>query len=150
VTVEYEPVEREAVLPCSPERLWEALTDPEAVSAWFGARVEWEVTPGGDIHTCDAEGNERCGVVHGVAPGRRLRFRWWPVDDERQTTEVTYVIEPVELGARLIVTERRVTCARAYSTAAAPRTAEAWSQWSDWDNRLLLLWTAARRVVAVR
>jgi len=71
MTVEYEPVERKAVLPCSPERLEEALTDPEAVSAWFGARVEWEVTPGGDIHTCDAEGNERCGVVHGVAPGRR-------------------------------------------------------------------------------
>ncbi len=151
MTVEQGPVEREATLGCSPERLWEALTDPESVSEWLGATVEWEMTPGGGIHTRDAEGNERGGVIDDVAPGRRLRFRWWPVGDEGQATEVTYVVEPLDAGAHLLVTERRAATARACrSSAGASRTTEARVQWSGWDSRLLLLWAAARRDLAVR
>ena len=64
---------RQVVLPASPERLWDALTEPDAVSGWFGGRVEWDLRPGGEARFVDDDGTVRDGLVEAVQPARHLR-----------------------------------------------------------------------------
>ena len=76
-------IRRELLVPVSPARLWEELTEPEAVRAWFGGEVEWELRPGGRLRVVEDDGTVRHGRVTTVAPERELRFQWWP--GERHT-----------------------------------------------------------------
>jgi uncharacterized protein YndB with AHSA1/START domain len=73
-------IRRQVVMPVTPERLWQALTDPEQIAGWFGGRLEWELEEGGRAWFHGDDGTERVGRVEAVRPGRHLRFRWW---DER-------------------------------------------------------------------
>lgn len=108
---------RQVVVPASPEELWDALTEPDSVAAWFGARVDWDLRPGGMAHFVGDDGSVRDGVVEAVRRGRHLRFRWWPEPGgvvppeggETDTgTEVTYNLEADREGTRLTVTEQRL------------------------------------------
>ena len=140
------------VVPVAPARLWDVLTNPDAVAGWFGARVEWDLHPGGQAHFRQDEGPDRRGRVDTVSPGRHLVFRWWPDGDEEQASEVSYRLEPDADGTRLTVTERPVPADPApVRNAAAPpasacarsgRSAES-AGWSDWDSRLLGMWARA-------
>lgn len=134
-------VEREVVLPVSPQQAWEALTEPELVAGWFGARVVWELEAGAAARFVDDDGSVRGGRVDTVAPGRELRFRWWPEDDEDATSEVTYVLDPDDAGTRLTVTERPVQ--------PEAGTACASSRWTSWDDRIVGLWCSAAVPVAL-
>ncbi len=40
-------IERTLELAASPERVWQAITDPAELSRWFGHEVELELQPGG-------------------------------------------------------------------------------------------------------
>src|SRR5207248_9720561 len=40
-------VAREITLPAPPDEVWEALTDPAQLAAWFGGDLEIDPTPGG-------------------------------------------------------------------------------------------------------
>jgi uncharacterized protein YndB with AHSA1/START domain len=105
-------IRRQIVMPVSPERLWDALTDPDQVSGWFGAHVEWRLEEGGPARFVTDDGRERDGRVEAVRPGRHLRFRWWPAvggaDPAGDVSEVSYVLEPVDDGTRLTIQERQV------------------------------------------
>lgn len=145
---------REITLPVDADRLWEALADP---SEWIGARVEWELVPGGRARFVGDPDGERAGQVDEVQPGRRLSFRWWPESDPEDESEVTYELEPAEEGTRLVVTEQRVTerpeterpVTGPLSGEAAADGAQASARWTAWDGRLVGLWgTAAREVTA--
>ena len=95
----------------TPERLWEAITDPDIRAKYnFGARVESDWTPGSRFQM----GHPAAGVALGegenlvVDPPRRLvqtMVALWG-DDVRSegTSRVTWEIEPVEDSCRLIVT----------------------------------------------
>jgi uncharacterized protein YndB with AHSA1/START domain len=72
-------IRRQLVIPVSTEQLWDALTDPDQVQSWFGARVEWELRDGAPARFWGDDGVERHGRVDVVRPHRHLRFRWWPV-----------------------------------------------------------------------
>jgi uncharacterized protein YndB with AHSA1/START domain len=72
-------IRRQVVMPVTPERLWEALTDPEQVAGWFGGHLEWELEEGGRAWFRGDDGTERAGKVEVVRPRRHLRFRWWSV-----------------------------------------------------------------------
>jgi uncharacterized protein YndB with AHSA1/START domain len=148
MTVESESVEGEAVFPVSVDELWDALTDPQSVADWFGATVTWELTPGGDLEVHYGEGNARRGVIGEVLPYRRLRYWWWPVEDDQQVSEVTYALEPRGAETVLIVTERRAgpTAACAVNSSAADLAAVSSWRWSEWDTRLVHLWARAQRV----
>jgi uncharacterized protein YndB with AHSA1/START domain len=136
-------VEQEVVLPVSPDELWEALTDPEQLPAWFGASVEWDLRPGGPAHFVEDDGRERAGVIDVVRPGSELRFRWWPSESPgREATEVRYAIDEVPDGSRLRITERRLSGLRMQASAAGLGTAT-----EGWGVRITGLWLACRSSV---
>jgi uncharacterized protein YndB with AHSA1/START domain len=151
-------IRRQVVMPVTPERLWAALTDPEQMIGWFGARVEWQLEPGSPARFHGDDGHDRAGRVEVVRPGRHLRFRWWPNPqggatvapdvadggEEAEVTEVSYVLEPVPGGTRLTVQEQQVDVwatgpdrpqARVQARAGGSR-----SGWTEWDGRLVTAW----------
>jgi uncharacterized protein YndB with AHSA1/START domain len=99
----------EIYIKTTPERLWQALTDPEMRRKYtFGLRVQSDWTRGssyqgtaGDMKILEGENLE-------VDPPRRLvqNFRALWSDDVKSegTSRVTWEIEPVEDSCRLIVT----------------------------------------------
>jgi uncharacterized protein YndB with AHSA1/START domain len=100
----------ETYIKTTPERLWEAITDPELRAKYsFGVRTDSDWTPGspykasvpGVIDIADGENLE-------VDPPRRLvqSFRaLWSDDVKRAgTSRVTWEIEPVGSSCRLRVT----------------------------------------------
>jgi uncharacterized protein YndB with AHSA1/START domain len=140
-------VEQEIVLEASPEELWAALTDPAELPGWFGASVDWDLTPGGRARFTEEDGSQRAGVVEIVRPGSELQFRWWPVGTQEgaaePATEVHYTLEEVDEGTRLTVTERSTTAGTnaAVGAQASLRSPQASA---GWGIRLAGLWLACR------
>jgi uncharacterized protein YndB with AHSA1/START domain len=94
---EMEPVvERELVVPESPEEVWESLTQ----SDWLGEEASIELEPAGEVRA-----GERTGFVEEADEARRLVF-WWstPGDD---ATRVEIELEGAEGGTRVLVVESR-------------------------------------------
>jgi uncharacterized protein YndB with AHSA1/START domain len=101
----------EIYIKTTPERLWEAITDPEQRSKYnFGVGVQSDWTPGSHyeaIHPmapgvlCDGENIE-------VDPPRRLvqtfTARWSEDVANEGASRVTWEIEPVGDSCRLLVT----------------------------------------------
>jgi uncharacterized protein YndB with AHSA1/START domain len=157
-------IRRQIVMPVSPERLWEALTEPGQLAKWFGADVEWELREGGRARFRREDGTERVGRVEAVRPGRHLRFRWWPSTppaldpapsggppgdrEEEVESEVSYLLEPIDAGTRtrLTVQERQIAEDRQIGgpprarALARPPTGQPDSGWSVWDARLFGAW----------
>jgi uncharacterized protein YndB with AHSA1/START domain len=95
-------VVREVVFDVPPEEVWEALTEPERLEEWFANDVEFDLEWGGVFRWEDGE--VRRAVVEEVEPERLLSIRWWdPVRPEE--SEVTFTLEEVPEGTRLVVTE---------------------------------------------
>ncbi len=100
----------ESYIKTTPERLWEAITDPEMRSKYsFGTRVSSDWTPGSRY---EATGPDGTGVwVEGenleVEPRRRLvqsMTALWSEDVKREgQSRVTWEIEPVGDSCRLTV-----------------------------------------------
>jgi len=94
----------------TPERLWEAITDPEIRSRYtFGARISADVTPGSRFEQRTPTGallGE--GVNVEVDPPRRLvttMVALWSEDVRSEgTSRITWEIEPVGDSCRLLVT----------------------------------------------
>ena len=74
-------IERSIELPVSPEDAWPAVTQPDGLSAWFGARVAMEkLENGARIEFVWPDGSARAAVLEEVVPARRLAFRWLPFE----------------------------------------------------------------------
>lgn len=56
--------------------VWPFLTDPGALSAWFGADAWLDLVPGGEVRFRFADGTERRGTVLTVEPEHQLTWRW--------------------------------------------------------------------------
>ncbi|HEX9467323.1 MAG TPA: SRPBCC domain-containing protein [Acidimicrobiia bacterium] len=93
----------------TPERLWEAITDPEIRSKYnFGARVTSDWTPG-SLYEMNAP---NIALGHGenleVDPPRRLvqtaNFVWDDDVKAEGTSRITWEIEPIGDSCRLTVT----------------------------------------------
>jgi uncharacterized protein YndB with AHSA1/START domain len=89
-------VERELVLPASPEEVWESLAEP----TWLGEDAHLELRPSGEVRA-----GERTGFVEWADPGRSLAF-WWSQEGE-EATRVEIALEGVPEGTRVTVTESR-------------------------------------------
>ena len=162
-------IRRQVIMPVSPERLWDALTDPDEMVGWFGARVEWHLEPGAPARFHGDDGSERAGRVEVVRPRRHLRFRWWPagpsdpgrgparpgpweasetpdeteVTEATEASEVSFVLEPVPDGTRLTIQEQQVRPApppTIPTAQAQARPGASAGQWTAWDGRLITAW----------
>jgi uncharacterized protein YndB with AHSA1/START domain/DNA-binding transcriptional ArsR family regulator len=95
----------------TPERLWEAITDPDIRAKYhFGSRFESDWTPGSGFQMChpNADAPLGDGVNIEVDPPRRLvqnmTARWSDAAEAEGTTRITWEIEPVGDSCRLTVT----------------------------------------------
>jgi uncharacterized protein YndB with AHSA1/START domain/biotin operon repressor len=101
----------EIYIKTTPERLWEAITDPELRSKYnFGARVSSDWTPGSRFEMSAMDGAVALGEGENleVDPPRRLvqsaRFLWSDAVKAEGTSKVTWEIEPIGDSCRLTVT----------------------------------------------
>jgi uncharacterized protein YndB with AHSA1/START domain len=101
----------EIYIKTTPEKLWEAITDPELRSRYsFGVRTESDYTPG-SRYSAAAKGGSieiAAGENLEVDPPRRLVQSFdalWSDDVKAEgTSRVTWEIEPVGDSCRLTVT----------------------------------------------
>jgi uncharacterized protein YndB with AHSA1/START domain/DNA-binding transcriptional ArsR family regulator len=105
------PMEKvfEIYIRTTPERLWEAITDPEIRSKYnFGARIDSDWTPGSRYEMTSPGGLLGEGENLEVDPPRRLvqsMIALWGEDVKSEgTSRVTWEIEPVGDSCRLLVT----------------------------------------------
>lgn len=99
--------------PVSPEKVWRAWTDPQALRRWWGpggpeavAVVEVDLRVGGRFRILfgGAQGTEHevQGVYREVVPNRRLVFTWtWPRTTPERESLVSIVFKPVAKGTEL-------------------------------------------------
>ena len=152
-------IRRKLVLPVDPDRLWQALTDPDEASTWLGGRIEWEVAPGGGlVFTPDTappgDGSARPapvreGQVEVVRPGRYLRFRWWPRPDAGarpadgdEASEVSYLIEPDE-GSSVLTVQETPLPALTVAALVRPGPARPTGAWTQRDDVQLRAYAGA-------
>ena len=93
-------VQREITFPAHPEEVWEALTEPEELEAWFASEVDLDATPGGRGTFRWGNGETRNAIVEEVEPERRLALRW-----EDDGGLVVFTLHPAAEGTRLVVVE---------------------------------------------
>jgi uncharacterized protein YndB with AHSA1/START domain len=89
-------VERELLVPESPEEVWRSLAEP----AWLGEDASIELEPAGEVQV-----GERSGFVEEADEPRRLVF-WWSAPDE-DASRVELDLEETDEGTRVRVTESR-------------------------------------------
>ena len=101
----------EIYIKTTPERLWDAITDPEVRSKYnFGARVASDFTPGSRFEMSAMDGAVALGEGENLevdAPRRLVqsaRFLWSDDVKAEGTSRVTWEIEPVGDSCRLTVT----------------------------------------------
>jgi uncharacterized protein YndB with AHSA1/START domain len=110
-------VEREIVVPESPDEVWEALTEPERLEEWFASEVELDARPGGEGVFRWGDGDERSAVVRELEEAERLVLDW---DDSGR---VVVELEPVEAGTLVRVVESSPDFAPALQLRALAWTA---------------------------
>jgi uncharacterized protein YndB with AHSA1/START domain len=112
-----DPVRRSIHVPARPAEVWAALTDPERLRLWFGAEVELEPHPGGDVRARWPNGARSVGSVELAVEPTRLVFRWRRIDGAGirarigAATRVTFDVEPSGDGAVVSVAEEPVELA---------------------------------------
>jgi uncharacterized protein YndB with AHSA1/START domain len=87
----------------TPERLWQALTDPEFTQRyWYGTRIESDWTVGSPLTMVKAAGHAPdTGKVLIADPPRKLAFSWhiaWGEMAKEPDSRVTMTIEPLAGG----------------------------------------------------
>lgn len=100
--------------PVSAERVWDAWTDPQALSLWFGAsatgitattHAELDLRPGGQysirFNSPDGSSNEVAGVYHEVTPPSRLVFSWAFHSTPERVSRISINLAPVAGGTEL-------------------------------------------------
>jgi uncharacterized protein YndB with AHSA1/START domain len=105
----------EVYIKTTPERLWEAITDPEIRSKYnFGTRATSDWTPGArvEMNHPKAPGPLGEGEILEIDPPRRLVHTmvalWSDEVESEGTSRVTWEIEPVGDSCRLTVTHDRL------------------------------------------
>src|SRR5215211_4153929 len=99
----------EIYIKTTPERLWEAITDPGQRARYaFGAGIESEWTPGAPLRSVHSSGFLVAdGEVIEAEPPRRLvhtfTARWSDEVAAAGASRVTWEIEPLEDSCRLLV-----------------------------------------------
>lgn len=106
-----EPIRRQMTVAAAREVVWDALTEPGELAAWFGAEAEVDLRVGGAIRFRWPDGTERRGLVVEVDPPRRLAFRWRELRTSESglsvadATVVAFTLQAEDDGTCVTVTE---------------------------------------------
>lgn len=98
--------------PVSPEKVWRAWTDPQALIKWFGpaktnspAKAEIDLRVGGaysiSFNSPDGEANKVSGIYEEVAPYDRLVFSWSFQSTPERVSRITIALTPMDGGTEL-------------------------------------------------
>ncbi|MEP7001705.1 MAG: SRPBCC family protein, partial [bacterium] len=109
-------IEKEIILDAPRARVWRAITNVREFNEWFGVALTAPFAPGvtvsGQITHPGYEHVTMTAWVETMEPEHHFAYRWHPdnldptVDYSAEpTTLVTFILEEVERGTRLIVTE---------------------------------------------
>ena len=109
-------IDRTIEINAPPQRVWQALTDPAELSAWFKVIIEGRIAAGSEVQMISThagyEGQRFKVWFVELTPPKRLVWQWYPgeveatVDYSREArTTVTFVLEPSGGGTRLILSE---------------------------------------------
>lgn len=99
----------------TPEKLWQALTDPEFTQRyWYGTRIESDWTVGSPLTMVKAGGAAPdTGTVLVADPPRTLSFSWhiaWGDMAKEPDSRVTFTLEPLPGGVvKLTLVHDRMT-----------------------------------------
>jgi len=112
---ELSKIEKRILLRAPRERVWQALSNVEEFSKWFGCETVGVFEPGTRVEmSCMYQGNkiDFHVMVEKVEPGRLLSWRWHPglplpdVDYSKEpATLVEFQLEDAEHGTLLTVVE---------------------------------------------
>ena len=101
-------VTREILLKAPRDEVWEAITRPERLAAWFGGEIDIDPVPRGRVEHRAPDGSRRAGRVVSVDRPLRLVLWWTDTVDEpgsSTATRVEFVLLSREDGTLLTVTE---------------------------------------------
>ncbi|MDM0002882.1 SRPBCC domain-containing protein [Variovorax sp. J22P240] len=96
----------------SPDKVWRAWTEPQALKQWFGPEeivavpvAEVDLRIGGGFRVvmvaADGERHEVSGLYREIVPDRKLVFSWSWVTTPERVSRVTVSIEPAGRGTEL-------------------------------------------------
>ena len=112
-TVDKPSLRLERHFDASPEKVWRAWTDPQALSAWFGpgevnsvTLAQTDVRVGGRFRVAfrmpDGQEHDVSGIYREVQPPRKLVFTWaWKSTPERESV-VTVSLAPMGTGTQML------------------------------------------------
>ncbi len=110
----------------TPDRLWQALTDPELTQQYaFGSRVESDWQLGSPYAFTNENGKVIEGEVLEIDPPRRLTLSWRATFADIPITTVTWTIEPVGDACKLTLQHSGIDPA---NTVVTQGLASAWAQ----------------------
>lgn len=106
-------VQLEAVYPHPPERVWQALTDADALGQWL-MPTDFKPLIGFRFRLNQPDGTKVEGKVTEVEEARRLAYTWKDEDDGEGSL-VVWTLEPKDGGTRVCIhhvpiEEPAVTC----------------------------------------
>ncbi len=109
----------------TPDRLWQALTDPELTQRYvFGSRVESDWQPGSPYSYTNEHGKAIEGEILEIDPPRRLVQTWRATFADIPVTAVTWTIEPVGDACKLTLRHSGIDPA---NTVVSQGLASAWA-----------------------
>lgn len=96
-------VERSIELEADMEKVWESVIEGPLASEWIGSPISIEPRVGGKVDYAP-DGEEFIGTVEEVVSGRSITWSWRHPD--RDPSQVTITLEPIDTGTRITVVER--------------------------------------------
>jgi uncharacterized protein YndB with AHSA1/START domain len=127
-------IEQEIVIEAPPEVVWEFVTDPEHVRAWFGDAAKIDLRPGGDVALTWEGYGTYLARVEKVEPPRFFSFRWArPADTppaEGNSTLVEFSLSAEGKGTRLTVVESGFAALAASQDEKAQQFADNTEGWT--------------------
>jgi uncharacterized protein YndB with AHSA1/START domain len=150
-------IEREILIEAPPEIVWEVLTQPKHITAWFADAAEIDAVPGGRgcftwITAPDRQNTVTLRVEH-AAPPHYLAYRWNAPEGEEpregNAPLVEFRLTPEAAGTRLRVVESGISgLERPEDAKAAYRDDHA----RGWDHLLAKLvdYASGQRQAAVQ
>jgi uncharacterized protein YndB with AHSA1/START domain len=109
-------IDRTIEINATPQRVWQALTNPAELSAWFKVTIDGKIAAGSEVQMTSThtgyEGQRFKVWFVELTPPKRLVWQWHPgevdpsVDYSREPrTTVTFVLEPSGSATKVTLSE---------------------------------------------